>query len=238
MVDAACLSVPAEAVWASWVAAGVVIVILGGAAGGAAAAVLGLVVVTVAPVVVLRAGGDRRDRAVERGLPDALDAVARSLRSGAGLHRALTEAAAGPGPVADELRSVVAEVDAGDGLLAALDGWAARRPLPGVRLAVAALAVGLETGGAQARAVDGVAATIRAHQALAGEVRALSSQARASAVVIALAPVGFAALAAATDPRTATFLLRTPAGLACLSLGLALDAAAAAWMHRLTAVEL
>jgi tight adherence protein B len=107
--------------------------------------------------------------------------------------------------------------------------------MPGVRLAVAALSLGAETGGASAQAIDGVTATIRTNLAIAGEVRALSSQARLSALVIALAPIAFSFLAFTTDGTTASFLLGTPLGLVCVVLGLGLDAVGWFWMRRLTA---
>ena len=69
------------------------------------------------------------------------------------------------------------------------------------------------------------------------ELRALSSQARISALVIGLAPVGFGAFAAATDPRTSEFLLHTPAGLILLVTGLALDGVGWLWMQRLAQVD-
>ena len=69
------------------------------------------------------------------------------------------------------------------------------------------------------------------------EVAAMASQARASALVITIAPLAFAALAAATDDRTAAFLLRSPLGVACLAAGLALDVVAAVWMRRLTRID-
>jgi tight adherence protein B len=161
--------------------------------------------------------------------------VARSLRSGATLRQALAEVAPTlGGRLGDDLRLVLAEAEAGLPLMAALDGWPRRCPTPGVRLTAAALALSVDAGGAAALAVDGVAATLRANLAVAGEVRAQSSQARLSGLVIALAPLAFGALAAGTDRRTATFLLRTPFGQACLVVGLALDAVAAWWMHRIT----
>src|SRR5207249_10999430 len=132
----------------------------------------------------------------------------------------------------EELRLVAAEAAGGASLVAALEAFAVRRPLPGVALAVSALCLGAEAGGAQARAVDGVAATLRERLAVAGEVRALSAQTRASMVVIAASPLAFCAFATATDPRTSAFLFRTPVGVACLVAGLALDAVGALWMRR------
>ncbi|HEX4904426.1 MAG TPA: type II secretion system F family protein [Acidimicrobiales bacterium] len=178
----------------------------------------------------------RADRAVERDLPEVLDAVARSLRSGSSLRRAVDEAAgSATGSLADDLARVRRALDAGDPLGDALDRWAISRPVAGVRLAVAALSLGAETGGASAQAVDGVAATLRTNLGIAAEVRALSSQARLSALVIVLAPVAFSVLAFTTDPTAASFLLRTPLGLGCLASGFALDAVGWLWMRRLTA---
>ena len=182
-----------------------------------------------------------------RELPLALESIARSLRSGASVRQAIGEAAAarragpgrrrpGAGRLQAELATVADQAGHGAGLVEALEALAARRPSPGVRLAVAALCLGVDTGGAQARAVDGVAATMRERLAVEAEVRALSSQARMSALVIGLAPLGFGAFAAATDPRTSEFLLHTPAGLALVSVGLLLDGAGWLWMQRLCRV--
>ena len=110
----------------------------------------------------------------------------------------------------------------------------AMRPIAGVRLTASALELGIAAGGAHARAIDGVAATLRENLAITAEVRAQAAQAQASALVIGLAPIGFTALACLADHRTATFLFQTPAGLACLTVGLALDAAGAIWMGRIT----
>lgn len=180
----------------------------------------------------------RRDRQVEQTLPDALDAVARSLRSGGSLRQAVDEAASAVrGPLQNDLVTVTRDVRDGATVEDALERWCERRALPGVRLATAALALGAETGGASAQAIDGVAATLRTNLGIAGEVRALSSQARLSALVIVLAPIAFAFLAATSDGTTATFLLRTPFGWVCLAAGLGLDAVGWLWMRKLTEVD-
>lgn len=221
-----------------WVAAGAATVLGALAVAGVALAALLVVLVGLGPPVAIHLGRDRADRRLEVALPDALDALARSLRSGASLRQGVLEiAAATPGVLGDDLRRVAAEVGDGVALGDALDAWVARRPLRGVRLTATALGLGAETGGASARAVDGLAATLRTNVAITAEVRALSSQARLSATVIALAPVGFTMLAASADPRTAHFLLRTPAGALCLVIGLGLDVAGALWMRRLSVVR-
>ena len=184
-----------------------------------------------------RALAARRARQLDRALPFVLDDVARSLRSGGSLRVAIVDAASrASGVLGDDLAALTADLADGHALHDALARWEGRRPVRSVRLAVAALSLAAETGGASARAIDGVAATLRVNLGIAGEVKALASQARMSALVIVLAPVAFTAFAASTDHRTARFLVGTPFGLACLSGGLLLDAAGWAWMRRITAV--
>ena len=224
--------------WTVLVSAVVIGIPLAAVVGGPGLATVAGLVLAGGPLLGLALVGDRRDRRIEAGLPEALEGVARSLRSGASLRMALGEAApAVPGALGDDLRAVVTAADGGLPLATALDGWVDRRPLAGVRLAVATLGLGAEAGGARARALDGMAATLRGRLAVAAEVRALSSQARLSGLVIALSPLAFSALSTATDARTADFLFRTPLGLGCLVLGAALDAVAAAWMVRLCRFE-
>lgn len=237
-IESADLALDAGAALAGWSGAVALSALAGLAVGGPALAVVAAVLVAGAPALVLGAVGGRADRRLEAALPEALESVARALRGGASLQGALGEAGdATPGRLGDELCDVVASTGAGVSLAAALDQWAERRPLPAVRLGVAALALAAETGGASARAVDGVAETIRGRLAVGAEVRALSAQARLSALVIVLAPLAFSALAVASDDGTSTFLFRSPAGLACLVVGLGLDAVAAIWMQRLSRVD-
>jgi tight adherence protein B len=220
-----------------WIGAAVVTTAAGAMLGGPVLAAAGAVLGVVAPLVVLRVRRGASAAAAEANLPGALEAVARGLRSGGSLRQAIAETASStPGALGLEFQLVAAAAERGTPLVDALEAWGQRCPQPGVRLAVAALCLGAETGGAQARAIDGVAATLRERQAVAGEIRALTSQTRASMLVIAAAPVVFCVFASTTDERTATFLFREPIGLACLAAGVALDVAGAFWMRRLCRV--
>lgn len=180
----------------------------------------------------------RRADAAERALPGLLESVARQLRAGATLAQAIP-ATAPPDGVTELRRSWgrLGDLIPAVGVTAALGRWTTESPTgvvrsPSVRLAAAALSLASSTGGSPARAIDGVAATLRSRMAVADEVRALSTQARASAVVIAAAPVVFGVMAGVTDPRTRAFLA-SPPGLVLLALGLGLDALGGWWMARL-----
>jgi tight adherence protein B len=180
----------------------------------------------------------RHDRRFESLLPDALESISRSLRSSASLLQAVEEATeAVPDPLAADLRRVVLDVRRGLPLADAFQDWATRRGRSSVRLAATAFGIGLEAGGPLAVAIDGVALTLRQQLAMADEIGSLSAQARLSALVIAVAPIGFLAVSTASDRRTLGFLVGTPSGIACLAAGLVLDAIGGLWMGLLTRIE-
>lgn len=235
MVEAAALGPSVETLWSTWVigACGSVVMVV--AAAGPGAGIVAAGVVTLAPLGLLWSWRNRHDDCLEAALPEALEAVARSLRSGASLSVAVAESArTGPPAARDELARVAAGVSRGLALEPALDQLARRRPLPGVRLAVAALGLASMTGGAQARAVDAVATTLRERLALDAEVRAQAAQARISAAVLGIVPLLFGAFAATTDPRIGQLLFATPLGLGLVAAGLTLDGLGWLWMQRLT----
>lgn len=200
--------------------------LLGVVAGGAlVAARVGL------PQVARR----RRIRAAEAGLPLLLERIANGLRAGRSTHQAVTEAARSiRDPLAAELAPFVGMAERGASLSEVLRRWAASTPTPTGRLTATALALTIEAGGPAADAIEGVAATARHRLALGREVRALASQARASAAVLIGLPVVFAVLASAADSSMREFLTATPLGLACVAAGLALDVGGALWMQRIT----
>jgi tight adherence protein B len=202
---------------------------------GPVALVLGAVAIPTVPVAVRRRRRAEQRRLRQTQLPSALDRLATALRGGSSVPTALIEAGSGlPPPIGPELAALGREADAGRAVADVLDGWSARNDDAGTRLAATALALANAIGGAPGHAVDGVAATLRERVDLADERRALASQARLSALVLAVAPVGFAVLLAAGNGRASDFLLRSPAGWVCLSAGLALDGIGAWWMARLT----
>jgi tight adherence protein B len=222
-----------------------------------AAGAVGLVVLVVAPALApvaaaavlampaarARWRGGRDRRAADAELPEVLESVARSLRAGSSLGQAIVEL---PPPRAPLLRDDWARLRAAvpmHGVSGAVDAVWPRQAAGGAApaaalgpnhgLVAAALRLAADVGGPQARALDLAAATLRQRLAIDGEMRAQAAQARASALVVASAPIAFAVLAGGTDPRYVAFLTRTVPGALLLYAGLALDAAGWAWMSRL-----
>jgi Flp pilus assembly protein TadB len=171
---------------------------------------------------------------VDNALPDALESMARGLRSGTSLRLAIGETGASvSGPLGAGFVEVAEAAARGRSLHDAVDRWREATPGDGVALTAAALGLGAELGGAAARSLDGVAGTLRDRIAARREVRALSAQARASAAVIGIAPVAFLLVVAAADPGSVGFLVGSPIGLLCLMSGLGLDTVGGWWMRRI-----
>lgn len=190
----------------------------------------------VAQAALRRRLARRRSRLTQ--LPTALDRLAAALRTGTSLPAALGEVGAGlDPPIGPELVALGRQAAHGQPVCDVLDGWASVHDDAGTRLAASALVLATVIGSAPARAVDGVAATVRERLDLAAERRALAAQARASGLVLSLAPLAFAGVLVLADTAAARFLLGTPGGWACLTVGIGLDAAGAWWMSRLTRTD-
>ena len=170
----------------------------------------------------VRGGGDLSD----------LLRLRAAIAGGGSVVQALDDVGAGRGTWAAPSRRAVAQVRAGLPLDEALDLWAADAG-PVAPIARDALAVAAATGGSTIGALNAAVDVARARDGLRREVRMLSAPARASGVLVAVAPVGFAIVLALVDARVRVFLTTTWAGGACLVIGLALDAVGAAWMHQL-----
>jgi tight adherence protein B len=115
----------------------------------------------------------------------------------------------------------------------ALATWPAEADLPEVRAAAGACAVAVSVGGQSAGALDGLARSLRDRLGAVADARALSAQARLSAVVVGAAPLAYLAFTALVDPASVGVLVGTPVGRVCLGLGLGLEALGALWMRRI-----
>jgi tight adherence protein B len=183
--------------------------------------------------VSLHTRAGHADRRVRAALPDLLDQVVAHIRAGSTVTEALRNLADRPGALAPDLRRISRRLDLGAPLDSALATWADERRAAGVRAAAGALALVTSVGGAAAGPLEGLATSMRADDAAAGEARALSSQARVSAIVVGLAPLGYLAFATTADPASARALVATTPGRICLVLGLMLEAIATWWMRAL-----
>ena len=131
------------------------------------------------------------------------------------------------------LLGVRRRLDAGASLRDELDRWASAFPAEEALLVRAVLGLGASTGAALADALDRTAEVIRERRELASELNALTAQSRASALLVAAAPVAFLAVFGLTDPGSLGVLVTSPLGWVCLLAGIGLDGIGFWWMRRL-----
>jgi len=198
--DAGIESAPEDAV-ELWLTASATAALVGIALGAAVGLLSGLGVLVGLPVA-LASARSRRSRLMAAAIPDALERVGAELRVGGTVPTALSALAREDGPLAADFARVETRVGLGASLPRALEAWARERSVVGVEAAAGAMALSATVGGRAAGALDGLASSLRDRLAVAAEVRALSAQARYSAWVIGVAPVGYFLATAAIDPRS------------------------------------
>jgi tight adherence protein B len=184
----------------------------------------GLIAASVTPVLVLRIAQSRYQRRFLAVFPDALDLVRRGIRSGLPVNEALVVAGREiPDPVGLELRRALDQVQVGVPMTDALQVMADRVRVPDFRFLVVALALQQKTGGSLAETLANLSAVLRARKALRLKSRALSAEAKISAMVLAALPfvVGGAMYVINRDLTQSMFVDprgRFMVGLAFLSL--------------------
>jgi len=196
----------------------------------------------VAAGVGARRLGARHRAATERArhddqVGDLAAGLAAALRSGMSLTQALAVVRdeAEP-PIRDELEVVQRDLDVGIDVDRAFESWVARADTDEARLLGTALSLHRRTGGDLPRVLDQVVATIRERVAIAREVRGLTAQARLSGLILGLLPVAFFGFLWVTSRSDMQAALATPAGIAAVAVGAAMEGAAFLWIRKLLEV--
>lgn len=162
---------------------------------------------------LLRAGIKRTQMLVEQ-LPEALDLMARSLQAGLGLNEAFrTCAEEMPLPIAAEFGRVFEEVRFGRDYRDAFGNMLNRNPgVFDLRLFVSSVLLQRETGGNLIEILDSIAGTIRGRFLFMAKVRALTSEARFSALILGGLPLAVAILLMVSNPEYLSPLFTDPLG--------------------------
>lgn len=126
-------------------------------------------------------------------LPEALDVFARGLRAG----RPVTDSLGivvqnASGPVQREFSRCHDEIRMGHSLHDSLDRLAQRLPLPEIMFFSVAVTLQSETGGNLIETMESLASQLRERRKLRKKARALSAEARASALILAALPFAVA----------------------------------------------
>jgi tight adherence protein B len=141
-----------------------------------------------------------------------------------------------PPPLHDDLARTIARIDTGVPIGEALAGWADNVASDDAHLVVGVLELHRRSGGDLPSVLDNLVATLRDRRATHREVRALTAQARLSAVILGMLPIGFFGFLLLTSRHEMLEAMATPLGEAAVAIGLGLEGLASLWIRRLLEV--
>ncbi len=168
---------------------------------------------SVGPYVYLKAKQGRRQAHLSAQIPDMLDILSSSLRSGhsflSGVQILVSQMQP---PLTDEFARVVQEVKFGASLADALGDMVYRTENYDMELIVSAVQTQLAVGGNLAEILDQIGTMIRDRIALAGEISAATAEGRFSAMILVGMPFILAFIVNSVSPGYLSPLLSDPLG--------------------------
>ena len=180
----------------------------------------------------------RRSRAFNEQLPDVLQLIAGSLRSGFSLNQAVAAVVReGTEPTSSEFARALTEVRLGSDLEDALDRVAERMECPDLHWVVLAVRISREVGGNLAEVLLNTVSTMRERAQIRGQIRVLSAEGRISARILISLPFLLAGYLLLTRPSYLKPLYTTGVGISLIIGGVILLGVGSFWISRLVKIE-
>jgi tight adherence protein B len=191
-----------------------------------------------APVLYARRRRTQGLKLLGEQLPYLIDLLRSALESGHTMLRALQMAGQNlPEPVSGELRLIVEQVQLGMTLPLALEAMYERAPVEELGFLVAAVRVQTDVGNSLAEIFQHVAEGMRNRQRAEHQLRALTAQSRASAVIVSLLPFVVLAAFSLINPDYSRPLFHNEYGQKMLETAIVLDIIAFFVMRRIARVH-
>jgi tight adherence protein B len=182
---------------------------------------IGVVVGVGLPHMMLQRRIARRIKKFTTLLPEALDLIVRGIRSGLPATEALkTIAEEIQDPVGTEFRLVTDQMKIGVAMDEAMWAAAKRLAIPEFNFLVISLAIQQETGGNLAEILEKLSDMVRRREQMRLKVKAMSSEARASAMIIGSLPFIMAGVISFVNPGYINTLFTDPRGWVMIGMGL------------------
>lgn len=173
------------------------------------------------PRLWVKVAQQRRLKAFNSQLADAITLLANSMRSGYSLFQAMdTVAREMPPPISEEFSRVVYEVGIGLPIQQALNNMVRRVKSDDLDLMATAIIIQHEVGGNLADILDTINETIRERVRIQGEIRALTAQQRLTGYIIGFLPFGLALVIYLINRSYITNLFADPCGLILIGVGI------------------
>jgi tight adherence protein B len=155
----------------------------------------------------------RREKAFTREFAPAIDTIVRSVKTGLPVNEALKLVASEiPQPVAGEFRLLTESLKVGVTMEDGLRRMYERMPTAEVNFFAIVMLIQQKAGGNLSEALGNLAGVLRDRKRLQGKIRAMSSEAKAGAMIIGSLPPGVMGLIYVTTPDYIKPLLSVPLG--------------------------
>jgi tight adherence protein B len=165
------------------------------------------------PFLFLRLQRNRRIAAFNKGLPDAIDMMARSLRAGHSMIASISIVAEhAVEPVSTEFAEVFRKQNFGLPIRDALMELLERIPSQDMRVLATAILVQKDTGGNLAEILDRTVKVIRERLRIHGEIRTHTAQGRMTGWILCALPVVMLVLINMVNPGYSDVLFHDPFG--------------------------
>jgi tight adherence protein B len=190
------------------------------------------------PPFALRFVTSRRRKRFNAQLPDALTSLSGALRAGRSIGQAMEALSREMGdPMGRELRKIVAEVRLGRTLHDTLSDAADRIGSEDFRWAVLAMQIQAEVGGNLAELLDQVAATMRERSRMKGEVKALTAEGRASAMMLVVMVPALGGVMSMMNREYMEPLFTTSTGRILLGVCVVMIGGGYLWMNSMVKID-
>ena len=200
---------------------------------------VGVVAGWLAPRLVIGYLAGRRVKKFLLELPEAIDVAVRGLKSGLPITETIAAISNDfEGPVGQEFKIVDDYVRMGTSLEEALWGVAERLDIPEFNFLAISIGVQRETGGNLTETLRNLSSLLRQRQQMRLKVRALSSEARASAYIIGVLPFAMAGIIYVVNPEYIGRLFEEPTGHMMLAGALISEMLGAAVMVKMVKFEI
>ncbi|MBI2261760.1 MAG: type II secretion system F family protein [Caulobacterales bacterium] len=157
--------------------------------------------------------GKSRRKKFSSHFADAVDVIVRGIKSGLPVHDCFKIIAReSPAPLGGEFQTLVEGLGVGLTLQQALEKMYERMPTPELKFFAIVIGIQQKTGGNLAEALGNLSTVLRARKMMGEKIKALSSEATASAGIIGSLPPAVMALVSVTTPAYMGKLFTDPRG--------------------------
>jgi len=200
---------------------------------------IGLIAGIALPHMVVGTMGTNRQNKFIELFPDAIDLMVRGLKSGLPINESIKTAGEEvPNPVGQELSRVTDAVRMGTKLEDALWDTSERLDLQDFKFFTVSLAIQSETGGNLSETLNNLSGVLRGRRQLKLKVKAMSSEAKASAYIIGSLPFVVGTLIYVMNPSYIATLFTDPRGNMMLALGGLMFLTGGAIMYKMVKFEI